>query len=212
MDNAFASFLVIIIGLPLFILIISKINTFTEQLILFGFGKWFRLLSSFIGTPVHELSHMIMCFIFSHKIEKVCLLNLNPNSEVLGYVHHSYNRRNLIARIGNFFIGIAPIFVGFIFSFIIFDKCMVNIFTVKFWIALIIISQIVTHMRCSKADIKNALDGFIFFILLLVLILFYKSSWIIILSKVFLKMSFLILCISSLNLVIIKTFIQLIKR
>lgn len=212
MDNAFASFLILIIGLPIFVLIISKINMFTEQLILFGFGKWFRFLYSFIGTPVHEFSHMIMCLIFSHKIEKFCLLNLNPNSEVLGYVHHSYNKKNIIERIGNFFIGTAPIFIGFIISYIIYNKFMVNIFTIQFWVSLLIISQIVTHMRCSKADIVNAIDGFIFFILLLVIILFYKSSWIILLSKGFIKMSFLILCISSLNLVIIKTFVQLIKR
>lgn len=69
-------------------------------------------ISGFIGTPVHELSHALMCLIFGHRVTGMKIYNLKKRSKTLGYVEHSYNRRNLYHLIGNFFIGIAPIAVG----------------------------------------------------------------------------------------------------
>jgi hypothetical protein len=74
-------------------------------------GKRIIYLSAWIGAPVHELSHAIFCLIFSHKIQRVVLLNLHDD-DTLGYVSHSYNNRNLWQIMGNFFIGIAPLFGG----------------------------------------------------------------------------------------------------
>lgn len=69
--------------------------------------------SSVIGTPIHELGHAIMCLLFAHKITDIKLL-LPPNhpSGTLGYVEHSYNRKNAWAILGNLFIGVGPIFSG----------------------------------------------------------------------------------------------------
>lgn len=77
-----------------------------------GGGK-FVYVTSVIGTPIHELGHAIMCFPFGHKITEMKLL-LPPNhpSGTLGYVSHSYNKRNPWARLGNLFIGLGPIFSG----------------------------------------------------------------------------------------------------
>lgn len=210
-ENPLFSLLILIIGMPIFIIIISKINSFSEQFITFYLGKGFRFFYSFIGTPIHELSHMIMCVLFMHKVEKFNLLCLNPNSEVLGYVYHSYNKKNFIARIGNLFIGTAPILIGFIVVFIIYDNFMKNPFTVSFWVSLLVISQIVTHMRCSKPDLINAFDGYIFCIILLLFSLFCFPSFLINISNIFLKLSFFILIISLLNLIILRFFIKLIK-
>lgn len=80
---------------------------------LWGFGSRAVFdLTALIGTPIHELGHAAMCLLFGHRIERVKLLSLGKRDGSYGYVEHSYNRRNLWARLGNLFIGIGPIFSG----------------------------------------------------------------------------------------------------
>jgi len=73
----------------------------------------FVYITSLLGTPVHELGHAIPCPLFGHKITEMKLL-LPPRhpSGTLGYVEHSYNRKNPWAILGNLFIGVGPIFSG----------------------------------------------------------------------------------------------------
>ena len=76
------------------------------------YGKYrLRYLTAFIGTPVHELSHALLCVLARHKIHEIKLLQLNGSSQ-LGYVYHSFNPKSLYQQCGRFFIGIAPIFGG----------------------------------------------------------------------------------------------------
>ncbi len=83
---------------------------------------WCRMLGSkgvfamratgVIGTPVHEIGHAIFCLIFGHKVNGIKLYSMDTSTGVLGYVNHSYNKKNVYQQIGNFFIGVGPIIFG----------------------------------------------------------------------------------------------------
>lgn len=96
-------FIGIILGL-----IESKTNFFVQRV----FGRKGIMLTAWIGTPVHEFGHLFMCCLFRHKIHGFKLLDLRARNGVLGYVKHSWNQKSLYQNIGNFFIGMAPIFSG----------------------------------------------------------------------------------------------------
>ncbi|MDI9394767.1 MAG: hypothetical protein QM426_04825 [Euryarchaeota archaeon] len=70
------------------------------------------MLTAWIGTPVHELGHLLMCYLFKHRISGFKLFSLRPREGVLGYVNHSWDSKSLYQNIGNFFIGMGPIFSG----------------------------------------------------------------------------------------------------
>ena len=75
-------------------------------------GRAVCYITGFIGTPVHEASHALMCLVFGHKIIEVKFFQINSSDGVLGYVRHSYNPKSLYQKVGCLFIGIAPVLVG----------------------------------------------------------------------------------------------------
>ena len=85
---------------------------------LLGGASGFKIIKgvSIIGTPVHELGHAMMCVVFGHKIHEMKLYSPEPadkNGYVqLGYVSHSYNKKNWYQSLGTLFIGLGPIFSG----------------------------------------------------------------------------------------------------
>ena len=71
--------------------------------------------TALIGVPIHELGHVVMCWVFGHKVEQVKFVQFGDPDGTMGYVNHSYEPTNLFHRIGLFFIGIAPILMGITF-------------------------------------------------------------------------------------------------
>lgn len=76
-----------------------------------GSGRVFDV-TSLVGTPVHELGHAVMCPLFAHRIRRIRLWTPKPDDGVYGFVEHTYNRKNLWARLGNLFIALGPLFSG----------------------------------------------------------------------------------------------------
>jgi len=99
--------LIILVGL-----ILGFLERLSNNFMQRALGRKGVLITAWLGTPIHELGHALMCLIFNHNITKIKLLNIKDHSEVLGYVEHSYNKNNLYQRIGNLFIGLGPVFSG----------------------------------------------------------------------------------------------------
>ncbi|NCA93120.1 hypothetical protein EOM82_07790 [bacterium] len=75
-------------------------------------GNAVKYVTGLIGTPVHELSHALMCLVFLHKIKQIKLFQIDTENGVLGYVNHTYNKKNPYQCLGNLFIGTAPLVIS----------------------------------------------------------------------------------------------------
>ncbi|OGH91004.1 MAG: hypothetical protein A2479_03705 [Candidatus Magasanikbacteria bacterium RIFOXYC2_FULL_39_8] len=70
------------------------------------------LWTAWIGTPIHEIGHAFFAKLFRHKITNISIFRPDEASGNLGHVDHLYNPKSLYQRIGNFFIGAAPMIFG----------------------------------------------------------------------------------------------------
>ncbi|MGL5416214.1 MAG: hypothetical protein ACRDAU_11190 [Clostridium sp.] len=104
------------------------------------FGKPGIIVYGVIGTTVHEFSHFIMAKLFLHKVTDVkwFSLNINGNNGELGHVRHSFNKKNIYQRVGNFFIGTAPLLIGSLILMLCYFLLLRNSFT-----------QILNHISIS---------------------------------------------------------------
>lgn len=101
--------MIVLIGFILGILRNNALNNLRRS-----FGVNAVMITGCIGVPIHELSHALLALLFGHSITEVKLLQKPDANGTLGYVRHSYNTKNIYQQVGNFFIGIAPIFGGLI--------------------------------------------------------------------------------------------------
>lgn len=93
-------------------LILGMFERYSNTYLIRAFGSRGVLLTAWIGVPIHELGHLLQCFIWGHRIKRVKFLQLNRPDGVLGYVEHGYNPNSFYQRVGNFFIGLGPLFSG----------------------------------------------------------------------------------------------------
>ena len=107
--NLFSHLFYFALGIGVIGFAIHLLNNLFYRLV--GNGRFACYASGLIGTPIHELSHALMCIIFRHRIDEIKLYQID-DSGTMGYVSHSYNPRNLYQKIGCFFIGVAPIIGG----------------------------------------------------------------------------------------------------
>ena len=92
--------------------LLSIIQTWTQQKYHESVGWKGILWTAWLGTPIHEVGHMVFAKLFRHRIERVALFQPNEETGDLGSVGHSFAKYSLYQRIGNFFIGAAPLIFG----------------------------------------------------------------------------------------------------
>ena len=92
--------------------LLGVLERYSNKFLFKAFGPRGVLATAWIGTPIHELGHLLQCFIWGHRVTRVRFLQLKSPNGVLGYVEHQYNPGSIYQQIGNFFIGIGPIFSG----------------------------------------------------------------------------------------------------
>jgi hypothetical protein len=93
-------------------MIVHQIERFVQVRLAERFGWKSVLWTAWLGTPIHELSHAFFCKVFNHRIDEMQLFEPDLRSGRLGYVKHSFRKRNWFEEIGNVFIGIAPLIGG----------------------------------------------------------------------------------------------------
>ncbi len=108
--------------------VISLLNRLFYKLV--NHSKAVCYATGFIGTPIHELSHALMCVVFRHKIQEIKLFQVDDENGVLGYVRHSYNPKKIYQRIGNYFISVAPIVCGTLVLYLLIKLLLPQTFTV----------------------------------------------------------------------------------
>jgi hypothetical protein len=99
-------------GVFVFGLLLHLVSLLSFRTLEKTFGSRGSYFVAWLGTPVHELSHVLFCLIFFHRVEEVRFFEPDPVVGTLGYVRHTWNRRNPWAVLGNFFIGVGPVLVG----------------------------------------------------------------------------------------------------
>ena len=139
----FGPLLILVVLLNLSAIFTARLSVrfWGRNLFLYGFG-W-------LGCSVHELSHAFFALIFGHKISEITLFEPNSNGESLGHVSHSYNKRSIYQKTGNFFIGISPLLFGGIVLFL----CVLLLF--RFDVTTLSSFRISPHVLTDFALLKQ---------------------------------------------------------
>lgn len=92
--------------------LLGLMERYSNRFLYSALGPRGVLFTAWIGTPIHEIGHLLMCFLWGHRVTRIKLLQLNSPDGTLGFVEHAYNKNSIYQQVGNFFIGLGPIFSG----------------------------------------------------------------------------------------------------
>ena len=92
------------------------------------------------STPLRELGHAFFAVLFCHRVTDARFLDLHSPDGEIGYVEHSYNPRNPVAILGNFFYILGPLVVGLFAVYTVFWLCFGHVM-VDFRAALAAIAE-----------------------------------------------------------------------
>ncbi|USS87951.1 hypothetical protein M3M39_00215 [Fructilactobacillus hinvesii] len=106
--------IVILIAWPLLVgWLTAHLARFVQRTLVTNFSERAQYWAGGLGVIIHELGHLVFALLFMHRISSFKLLNLSENHDgSLGSVSSNYNPRNWYQAVGNFFIGLAPMFSG----------------------------------------------------------------------------------------------------
>lgn len=77
-----------------------------------SFGWNSMMVTAWIGTPIHELGHLLFALLFNYRIKKVELFNPNKKTGRMGHVKYGYIKHSILHRFGKFFVGAGPLILG----------------------------------------------------------------------------------------------------
>ena len=93
-----------------------------------GRGKPILFFLHVILTPLREFAHLVACIVSFHRVSDFCLLNpYDPEGEI-GFVEHSYNRKNPVAVFGNYLFAMLPAVLGLFLSMVVVMVCFRGVF------------------------------------------------------------------------------------
>lgn len=86
-------------------------------------GRPILLFLHAVLTPIREFAHLVACIVTFHHVSDFCLLNLHDPEGELGFVEHSYNRKNPIAVFGNYLFAVLPAALGLFLCMLVIITC-----------------------------------------------------------------------------------------
>ncbi len=81
-----------------------------------------------ILTPIREFAHLVACILTFHHVSDFRLLNLYDPEGEIGFVEHSYNRKNPIAVFGNYLFAMLPVALGLFLAMVVVLACFRGVF------------------------------------------------------------------------------------
>lgn len=193
------------------------------------------MATGIVGVPIHEIGHIVFCLVFFHRINKVSLFSFNTRDGTLGYVRHSFNRRNVWQQIGNFFIGVGPLLFGSAVIILLLMLLMpsvvsnvigtniwqtiaaifapANFINFWWWVFIVIATSVALHMSMSWADIKGSLRGLLFIIPILFvancILYLFSAGWVAWFTQLMVSVSTLVASFLGIAILLLTVFVLL---